>query len=160
MDNVPLEVLVRHASHEVGKYFAEKVELKRKEGYVAVILEDFTHSLYFVKCDKSGYPDYHYFRYATLDPMSVSILADGAVPEYKSVTVEEISVMLEKPLLSARYDYRERPAVFLWQGRKMGREKIPLEKLNVSELLKLAQQAVINREGLVIDEALKNKIYK
>lgn len=160
MNEIPLEVLVRHASHEVGKFFAEKVEKKRAEGYVAVLVSDFTDNLYFMKCDKNGYPNAHMFNYMTFDSLSLTAISMNSVPSMSTMSVEEVSICIEKPLLTGRYDYRERPAVFLWEGRQMSKHKIPLEKLNVSELMKLAQQVIKDREGLVIDEALKNKIYK
>lgn len=160
MNEIPLEVLVRHASREVGNFFAEKVEKKRAEGYVAVLVSDFTDNLYFLRCDKNGYPDTYRFNYMTFDSISVATLAADSLPSVSSMTVDEVSICLEKPLLTGRYDYRERPAVFLWEGRQISKKKIPLEKLNVSELMKLAQQVIKDREGLVIDEAFRNKIYK
>lgn len=161
MDRVPLEVIVRHASREVGNFFAEQVEKERREGKVAILVEDFTNSLYFMRCDKNGYPDYHHFRYMTFDSLNLAVLQKGEIPSTPiSMTVEEVSIMIEKPLISQNYDYNGYPIVFLWKGRRMSSRKIPLEKLNVSELQKIAQQAILNREGLVIDEAMSNKIYK
>ena len=59
-----------------------------------------------------------------------------------------------------RYDWQEPPVVFMWSGKRMGTDLVPIEKLNISELMRVAQAAIKNREGLVIDDALKNKIYK
>lgn len=160
MDKVPLEVLIRHSAHEVGKFFAEKVENERRNGKVAVLVEDFTHSLYFIHCDNEGYPNEYMFNYMTFDSLSLATIAKGSMPTTTSMSVEQVSIYLEKPLILNRYDWREKPIVFLWSGRKMSTSKIPLEKLNVSELMKIAQQVIQNREGLVIDEAIKNKIYK
>jgi hypothetical protein len=111
-------------------------------------------------CDVQGYPNYHYFNYMTFDSLSLQALNIGQLPPTTTMTVKEVSIMIEKPMLSQRFDWQERPYVFMWFGRKMSSKDIPLEKLNVSELMKLAQKAVIDREGLVIDEVLKNKIYK
>ena len=160
MDRVPLEVIIRHTSREVGNFFAEKVEKERTGGKVAILVEDFTNSLYFMPCDKYGYPNMHHFKYMIFDSLSLQVLNTGEVPKASTMTVEEVSIMIERPMLTQRYDWQDRPYVFLWYGRKISSSKIPLEKLNVSELLKLAQEAVKSREGLVIDEAIKNKIYK
>lgn len=161
MDNIPLEVIVRHASRKIGDYFAEQVEKERMQGKVAILVEDFTNSLYFMECDKNGYPKFHNFKYMTFDSFNLSVLNQNeALSTPVSMTVEEVSIYIEKPLISQRYDYNGYPVVFMWSGRKMSSRKIPLEKLNVSELMKLAQQAIKNREGLVIDEAISNKIYK
>lgn len=159
MDRVPLEMVVRHAAKTIGNFFADKVEDARKNGKVAILVEDFTNSLFFMECDSFGYPKFHTFNFMTYDSLSVTVMNQG---EYLPTdrTVEEVSIRIEGPMLTQRYDYNERPYVFMWSGRKMNSKKIPLEKLNVSELLKLAQQAIVNREGLVIDEALRNKVYK
>lgn len=161
MDRIPLEIIIRHASREVGNYFAEQVERERKIGKVAVLVEDFTNSLYFMPCDEYGYPNYHHFNYMTFDSLNLmAIQAEGIMPTTASMTVREVSIMIERPMLTQRMDWKEKPYVFMWSGRKMNTREIPLEKLNVSELMKLAQKAIRDREGLVIDEAMKNKIYK
>lgn len=146
MDRVPLEVVIRHASEEVGRYFADQVERERKNGKVAILVEDFTNSLFFMPCNKLGYPDFHQFNFMTYDSLSVTVLNEGQyTPSEISRTVEEVSVMIERPLLSQRFDWQEPPYIFLWRGRKTSSKKIPLEKLNVSELMKLAQEVVKKR---------------
>lgn len=161
MQRIPLEVIVRHSARKVGDYIAERVEDERKNGKVAVLVEDFTHSFYFMPCDDHGYPDFHTFNYLTFDSISLSTLGAGeAITVPRSMTVEEMSVMIERPMLTQRYDWQGRPYVFLWSGRIMSKRKIPLERLNVTALMKLAQAAIRNREGLVIDDALRNKVYK
>ncbi len=74
MDRVPLEVIVRHASHKVGDLFAEKVEKERMNGKVAILVEDFTNSLYFMPCDRYGYPNYGQFNYLTFDNFSIQTI--------------------------------------------------------------------------------------
>lgn len=158
--HVPLEVITRHAARKVGDYISEQVEERRKAGYVAVLVEDFTNSFYYFPCDEYGYPREYYQNYMTFDSLSVMTLKEQELPSVQTMTVEELSIMVDRPMLTQRMDWQERPYIFLWSGKIMSRRKIPLEKLNVSELMKLAQQVVLNREGLVIDEALKNKVYK
>jgi hypothetical protein len=161
MERIPLEVLVRHASQKVGDYLAKQVEEERRRSRVAILVEDFTNSFYFMDCDEYGYPKFHQFNYMTFDSLALMAIQNvGETPNASTMTVEEVSIYIESPMLTQRYDWEERPVVFLWRGRKMSSRKIPLEQLNVSELQKLAQQAIKNREGLVIDEAFKNKIYK
>jgi len=41
----------------------------------------------------------------------------------------------------------------------MSRKKVPIEKLDVKFLMKLAQEAIKSREGLIIDEAISNRLY-
>jgi hypothetical protein len=163
MENIPLEVIVRHACRSIGNFFAEQAEKERMGGKVAILVEDFTNSVYYMPCDKHGYPDFHTLRYVTYDSLNLTAIStSGAnpMPCMQTMNIEEVSIMIEKPLLTQRYDWQDKPYVFMWSGKRISSRKIPLEKLNVSELMKLAQQAIINREGLVIDEAIKNKIYK
>ncbi len=161
MDRIPLEVITRHACHQIGDFFADQAFEQRKGGKVAILVEDFTNSLFYMHCNERGYPDYHHFNYMQFDSLSLhAVMNEGAIPNMTPMTVEEVSIMIERPMLTQRYDWNMEPVVFMWSGRKMSSRKIPLEKLNVSELMKLAQKAIRDREGLVIDEALKNKIYK
>ena len=161
MDRVPLEMVIRHASRSIGDYFSNQVEEKRRNGKVAVLVEDYTNSLYFMECDKYGYPNVHMFKYVSFNSLDIGVItSEQMLSTPVSMSVDEVSIMIEKPMLTQRFDYMDKPYVFMWYGRKIGSKKIPIEQLNVSELMRLAQQAIINREGLVIDEALKNKIYK
>lgn len=161
MQDVPLEVIARHAYRKIGDFFAEQAEKERKNKKVAILVEDFTNSIYYIGCDEKGYPNFHHFNYMTFDSINVAVLnKENALNTPISMTVEEISILVEKPLLTQRYDWQEKPYVFMWAGRKISSRKIPLEKLNIQELQKLAQQAILNREGLIVDEALSNKIYK
>lgn len=159
MDRVPFEVITRHASQQIGDFFAKQVYENRMQNKVAILVEDFTNSIYYMPCDRQGYPDFHTFNYMTYDSLSVTVLNEGSYAPI-SQTVEEVSIMIERPMLTQRYDWNDKPYVFMWSGRKMSSRKIPLEKLNVSELMRLAQKAIEGREGLVIDETIKNKIYK
>ncbi len=161
MHRVPLEVLVRHACRSIGDFFAEQAEKERRNGKVAVLVEDFTNSLYYMPCDEYGYPNFSRFNFMTYDSLSVTVMNQGQYnPNSISQTVEEVSIQIERPMLTQRYDWQNKPYVFMWSGKKISSRKIPLEKLNVSTLQELAQQAILNREGLVIDEAMSNKIYK
>jgi len=160
MERVPLEVITRHACNEIGKFFANQAENERKSGRVAVLVEDFTNSIYYMPCDEYGYPQVHTFNYLTFDSLNLSAISEKNFATPTTMIVKETSIYIESPMLTQRYGVDFRPIVFMWKGRKMSSRDIPLERLNVSELMKLAQQVIVNREGLVIDEALKNKIYK
>ena len=160
MERVPLEYITRHAARTVADYLATQVEDRRKAGYVAVLVEDFANSFYYMPCDKHGFPTTYQMSYMTLDILSVQTFSKGQEYAPVDVQVEETTVVLERPMLSQRVDWQDMPYIFLWSGRIMSRRKVPIEKLNVSELMRLAQAAIKNREGLVIDEAIRNKVYK
>jgi len=155
---VPREVIFRHAFAEAAKYFADKIEQERRDGRVAVLVKNFNDSLFYLPCDDRGYPRTHYLKVLEMPRLSV-FAHTWEIPRTQDITVMETEISIQKPLLSQRYDM-DYPIVFMWEGRKMGSERVPVEKLNVSELMRIAQTAIQNREGLVIDEALKNKIYK
>ena len=154
---VPKEVVFRHAFSRAADYFAGKIEEKRKAGFVPVFVEDTYETLYYMPCNERGYPTYGQMRYLELLRLSAFVV-ESDIPQ--NITVHEVTVYVEYPMLSQRYDWREPPVVFMWKGKRMGVENVPIERLNVSELMRVAQAAIKNREGLIMDEVLKNKIYK
>lgn len=157
---VPREVIFRHAFSVAAKYFAERFEEERRGGRVPVLVKEMYDSLYFLPCNERGYPDYFMLKSMEL-PRLEAFLTMGDIDKVPtSITAHEVTIMVEKPLLAQSYDWQQPPIVFMWEGRRMGTERIPMEKLNVSELMRVAQVAVQKREGLVIDDALRNKIYK
>lgn len=160
MIEIPVEVIYRHAFRKTAEYFAGKIEQKRREGFVAVLVEDFWDSLYFMPCNELGYPRDYYLETLELPKISASWLTEGEIPIDKSITFNKITIRVDKPLISQRYDFQDYPYIFMWEGRRMGTDILPIDQLNVRELMRVAQLAVKNREGLIIDEALKNKIYK
>lgn len=160
MYRVPKEVIYRHAFQEIGEYFAKKATEERQNGKVAILVKDFIDSIYYFPCDERGAPEYWQQKYATISNLEAIMCADASDAfAMQSVTMEEKTIQVERPILSSMFDEMY-PTVFLWSGRVVSRKQIPLEKLNVKELMKLAQNVITTREGLVIDEAFKNKIYK
>lgn len=157
--DVPREVIFRHAFGVAAKFFAEKIEQERREGKVAVLVKDFTHSLFFMPCKDNGYPQNYYLKTLHI-PRIAPILMVSDIESMPDLQVEELTVTVERPLLSQSYDYREPPIVFMWEGRVADRTRVPIENLDVGELMRAAQVAIGKREGLIVDEVLKNKIYK
>ena len=161
MDRVPKEVILRHAAKEASRYFADRIEEERRGGRVAVLVKNFVDGLFFLPCKENGYPDYYYQKTIHIPQISpILMVSDIDSLATADITVEELTIMVEKPILSYSYDWREPPTVFMWEGRVMDRVRLPIEKLNVAELMRAAQVAIQKREGLIVDEALKNKIYK
>ena len=163
MDRVPKEVIARHAFDEASRYFANKIKEERKQGKVAVLVQNLMDSLFFLPCDKNGFPDYQRYNALHIPDMQLAMPIEMHKKELPKIdtTIEEIQVIVESPILSRYYDNWERiPVVFMWSGRCVNRSRIPIERLNVQELMRVTQRAIQNREGLIIDEALKNKIYK
>lgn len=160
MYDVPKEVIYRYAFRQAAEYFAEKLENKRKSGYVAVLVEGAYETMYFMPCDERGYPDNYRLMTLELPALSVKNFSDFEKPNFEMMTCYQVEIRVERPMLSQSFGPSGYPHVFMWSGRRMGEDRVPIEKLNVKELMIAAQNAVKSREGLVIDEALKNKIYK
>lgn len=160
MYDVPKEVVYRYAFRKASDYFAEKLEKKRREGYVAVLVEGAYETMYFMRCNDDGYPDTHRLMTLELPALSVKSFSDYEEVPYEMMTCYQVEIRVETPLLTQSFGPTGYPCVFMWSGRRMGEDRVPIEKLNVKELMIVAQNAVKSREGLVIDEALKNKIYK
>lgn len=156
--DVPKEVIERHAFREAAEYFANKIAERRKNGQVAILVEEMYDALFYIPCNEVGYPQYHTLRALELPRLS-EWLTVGEIPT-TGIVAHEIEIVVDRPLLSYRYDFMEYPTVFMWKGRRMGMNTVPAEKLNVQELMRVAQAAIQSREGLVIDDALKNKLYK
>lgn len=156
---VPKEVIFRHAYKTAADYFAGKIEERRKAGFVPVFVEDTYETLYYMPCNERGYPNYGQMRFLELPRLS-AFLVESDISKVAPMTVQEVTIVVDSPMLTQRYDWHEPPVVFMWKGKRMGMDVVPIEKLNVSELMRVAQVAIQNREGLVIDDALKNKIYK
>lgn len=157
---VPREVIFRHAFIIAAKYFAERFEEERRNGRVPVLVKEMYDSLYFLPCNERGYPNQFMVKSIELPRLSAFLTIGDIATVPVSITAHEVTIMIDKPLLTQSYDYNQPPIVFLWEGKRMGTERIPMEKLNVSELMRVAQVAVEKREGLVIDDALRNKLYK
>lgn len=161
MERIPAEVIFRHAYKTAAEYFANKVEKKRRKGFVPILIEDFYESIYFTECDFYGNPKRRYIETMELSIPKLGIFSmNEAITSTTEMTAWRVTIQIEKPVLAQRYDFNDYPYVFMWSGRKVANEKIPIAELNVSELMRVAQAAIKNREGLVIDEALRNKIYK
>jgi len=161
---------LRNASHIIADYFTNKFIEKRKAGLVPILIEDYFDSLYFLKCDEKGYPKTREFRTLnTFGKLSYMTVNEEAEIVAETSHVESFSIYIEKPLLLQKLDnfFLEKDIdnqysnwVWLWAGKIYDRRKIPIEELNIKELLKLTQSIIKKREGIIIDEAFRNKIYK
>ncbi len=160
MYDVPKEVVYRYAFRKAAEYFAEKLESKRKSGLVAILVEGAYETMYYMPCDEMGYPNSYRTMTLELPSLTVKSFSDFKEPPYEMMTCYQVEIRVERPLLSQSFGSTGYPHVFMWSGRRMGEDRVPIEKLNVKELMVAAQNAVRSREGLVINEALKNKIYK
>lgn len=157
MQRLPNEMLARHAFQKTAEYFARKIEEKRENGQVAILVEGYWETLYFLPCNEYGWPERQELATLRIPPVMYSVDSEAIITQ----EIRQITVRIEKPLLSADYGYGfNYPVIFLWSGRETEGKTIPIEELNVKELLKVVQNAVQTRDGLIIDEALKNKIYK
>lgn len=158
------EYIYNKGARAISEYFTKNIIQKRNAGLVPVLVKDYFESLYYLPCNKYGMPLIETYRALNFIKMpGLSCFNDSEDIVNSAQTVEEISVQIRKPLVAFSPMYRqldERPYIFLWQGEVLNRETIPFEKLNVKELSEVVNKAIEHREGLVIDEALSNKIYK
>lgn len=162
MDRVPREVLRRHSIKEIGNFFGELLEKRMASGLVPVCIDSKGFlKFYFMPCDSNGYPKTPYMDFVEMDTPRYASVTEGEPPDFSTATFHKTSIYIRGPLISQQY-YLEStpyPTVFMWDGEVMNRETIPIERLNVSELMKLAQETIRLREGLIIDEAIRNKLF-
>lgn len=158
------ECLDRRALTEVSRFFTDKFINHWKKNEVTVLVEDFSTSLYYLPCDQYGFPTYREFKSIIFDPLSLTAICDDFSFPVETVNIEEIVVIAERPMLVYQHmtcggGHNPKQYVYLWSGRIMSRSKVPLEKLDVKYLMKLAQEAIKKREGLIINEVIENRLY-
>lgn len=158
------EELIRIGIRETSQFFEDMFLQKRIDGKIPVLVEEFMTSFFFVICDKQGYPMRKYTDYLTFleNPFLVT---EGKEEEtfMKETKVYKKTVRIERPLIYRQFgrpDFFDKPYFFLWEGKIVDKQEIPVEQLDIKQLLKLAQASIKNREGLIIDEVLKNQLLK
>lgn len=155
----PKEVLLRQSFHEIGNYFAELFSKKTQSGQVPICVEDsqFT-KFYFVPCNEWGYPLRPYIDFLEMET-PLAWVKEGEELDFATATYNKTTLTIDRPILSQQFNFDYRPIVFMWNGRILNKKVVPIEQLNVAELMKLAQESIKLREGLIIDEAMKNKLF-
>jgi hypothetical protein len=155
------QYILNRGASMVADYFRNKIIDHYSRGMVAILVKTFIDGLYFMPCDERGYPNMAQFRTVEFRSLAAFIVDDGSIPN-EPITVEEYTVMVEKPLVMANIpdfdEWTRRPQVFLWEGRVVDRQKVQLETMDVKKLILLAQEAIKRREGLIIDVAIDNKM--
>ena len=156
--NIEIEYVYRLCFRRMAEYFSEKITEKRKQGYVPVLVEDFFETIYYVPCNDDGLPKLRYVKILKIPPVILSDFV-GETPNVTTLNIDEFMIEINSPLVTYNLD-NLKPLWFMWSGKQVYQSKIPLDQLNIKELMIVAQKAIRSREGLVVDEALKNKIYK
>ncbi len=156
---IPAEYIYRSGASEVSRYFQELIMGKMMNRKVAILVKDYTESLFFVECDDHGYPKMRYIQYLSYWDMTLKLVPEGIDPciDQCRMTRKEIRVDSPMILFNTGYDYRERPYVFMWSGEVITQKEMSVDELDVKQLLQLAQAAVKSREGLIINEVAKNR---
>jgi len=151
------------AFSEISRFFADKFLEQWKQNKVLILIEDFTTSLYYLPCNQYGFPLYREFKSIVLDSLYVKAICDDCVPPNTNISVDELVVVVDRPMLVCNHSHWDGhysdQYVYMWSGKIMSRKKVPIEKLDVKFLMKLAQEAIKSREGLIIDEAISNRLY-
>lgn len=163
MFTAPKEYVEAKMLQKVGNYFTELIVQKWHEKKVAVLVEDSLTSLYFFPCNENGYPDSRYLNYLEIDsPLGVASWGDQTTPIVGSCTVWKKEIAVQRPLLvfEEPWELHTTPTIYMWSGKVMQNSKMPLENLDVKYLMKLAQEAIKNREGIYIDKVIENKLIK
>jgi len=163
MDNQEIEqFVIQKGCYEVANYFRDLFMNKRIEGKVAVVVEDYTTSFFFMPCDKYGYPKINEQRYLSFLDNNVNLVKESLDPTISMCKVTEKTIRVERPLVFQHisYNYPTETFIFLWEGRMVNSREVPLDELDIKKLMKLTQEAIQNREGIIIDEVLKNKLIK
>jgi len=90
MDNQEIEqFVIQKGCYEVANYFRDLFMNKRIEGKVAVVVEDYTTSFFFMPCDKYGYPKINEQRYLSFLDNNVNWFNQGSDPTIEMCKVTE-----------------------------------------------------------------------
>jgi hypothetical protein len=147
-------------------YFLTDLLYKRFEGgQIPVLVDDkYMWQVIFTEADKYGRPMRSYVEFLTLPSLFINnLMTERAEISYTEVTATKFCVRLINPVVA--YNFRpsfepDRSYYFMWMGKIIDRQEIPVEKLDVKELLRLAQKAIKDRNGIIIDEVAKNRLIK
>jgi hypothetical protein len=163
--DIPIKYILEKGFHEVGHYFEELLRNKRLiNNKVAVYYTDINESLLFVPCDIFGYPKIRYYEFITLMGFPKLMSFDElAIPEI-TTTVYKKCVEIREPeifykVASGNSIYGDN-YFFMWKGEIRDKQEIPIDQLDVKYLMQLAQEAIKKREPIIIDEVIKNKLFK
>ncbi len=158
------EYIFHRGMSVVADYFRNKVMDAFSEGKVAVLVKTFIEGLYYIPCDEWGYPKINQLKFVEFPPLSAYMMAQDSTIMPSNITITEYTIWVKRPLVLCDvpdFDvWNRRPQVFLWEAEIMDTKKIPIEKLNVQELMLLAQTAIKNREGIILNVAMDNKLIK
>lgn len=156
------EYVLRKGCYEVANYFKDLFSQKRIDGKVAVMVEDYTTSFFFMPCDKFGYPKYREQRYLSFIDTHLRCFEECADPYCDISKVTQKTIIVRKPLIfqEVNFNYSPEHYIFLWEGEMVDSKEIPIGELDIKQLMKLTQSAIEKREGIIIDEVLKNKLIK
>lgn len=159
-----LQEAIRHRlARETADYFSDKIEAERLQNKVPVLIKDNgIESIYFFPCNQYGMPTVRYLKFLSISSDMLKVISQPSDLSVMTNTfIDELCIYIEEPLIIMPvYEYTQENYFGMWSGRIMSKSKIPIEKLDVSELMKLAQKAIEKREGIILDEVLSNKIIK
>lgn len=154
--------LIKIGAYEVGNYFKEFFLQKRANGLVPIMVDDFTTSFYFMPCDINGVPKRSSYEYLTFRNSKITDFNSGS-PTIDMGNITKKEIVIDRPLIGRSFAFGYEPMeyfYFLWSGRVVENQDIPIGDLDIKKLMKLAQNAIEKREGLIIDEVLKNRLIK
>ena len=155
--------ILERGFREVAKYFEEVVKNKRIDGKIPVLFTDFTDSIIYVPCDRQGYPKIRVYEFLTImgQPKVVDELYE--IPFVNTQVYKKV-VEIDQPeiyyMVNTSSAYMPKPYFFMWRGKLVDKQEIPVEQLDVKYLMKLTQEAIEKREPIILDEAVKNRLIK
>jgi len=158
------EYVLNRGASIVADHFRNKIMDNFRGGKVAVLVKHLGEMLYFMDCDENGYPKRDSFR--TIESLGLlPFLESGEEALLEATTFTEYTIVLKRPLVMTKLPdleefYGYKMIVFLWEGEIIDSKKVKLEELDIKHLMKLAQEAIKKREGLIIDLVDKNKKIK
>lgn len=163
MQEIPFEYIQKYGIRETADFFAELLMKKRMSGYVPVLVEDFLTSFLFVEADVIGRPKKRYHQSLSFLGLPKMMTEMSEISPYDTTTVLRKEFEIEKPLVYYEFRPNWEPGemtIFLWSGRLVSQREVPISSLDVKELLKLSQEVIRKRDGIIMNEAFVNSFIK
>jgi len=164
MEDTELQYYIKAGMYDVSNFYYKKIEEMRKQNKVPVIINNNKDITYWVDCDLYGMPKMRYIELIEFDNYFIKAINENDFKNINTdITVLRKCIMIESPLLYRQINSFSRNnsyMYFMWSGSIQEKEYIPIEKLNITEILKIVNKTIEQRSEIVINDVIKNKIIK
>lgn len=157
------EHYLRREIYRITKILEDDMLAHYLSGQVAVFIEtQYGQCLKWVDCDNKGIPKYRFIRTHTISSTDFASMSKDITWEPVTFNIQQQVIEIYEPKYTLGWcdgyvgkDY----FISAWEG-KLTNRVVNVEDMDVSNLMKLAQNVIKNREEKVIETVQSNKLIK